>query len=286
MASRAALFSLALTLSIATASADPFRPSMAEQMKLGKQAADQIRKENKVLPDSDPRVIEMRRLGAKLVAGIPEKERTAKPFQYTFDVLDSKELNAFALPGGPIFLNSGLLDKLKYEDEAAGIIGHELTHIRNQHWASAYADNLKRKLGITVIFMVVGANNDILNAADMLDDIVNSLPYSRKHETESDKIGYDLMAAVGYNPKGLASAFQVLLDNSKGQKVEEWMSTHPDTKKRIEAINQRITKEGKTYPAMRARKNPTVSLTWSQGWATLVSPQNQVPAVLTGGRQQ
>lgn len=263
--------------------ADPFRPSMAEQVKLGKQAADQIRKENKVLPSSDPRVIELRRLGQKLVGGIPEKERKDKPFEYTFDVLESKELNAFALPGGPIFFNTGLLDKLKYEDEVAGILGHELTHIRNQHWASAYADNLKRKLGITAVLMVLGANNDILNGADMLDDIVNSLPYSRKHETESDKFGYDLMATVGYNPKGLATAFQVLLDNSKGQKVQEWISTHPDTQKRINAINDRIKKEAKSYPALRARKNPRVTLEWSGGWATLLAQPTLEPVVLTGG---
>lgn len=269
-------------------SADPFRPSIKQQIDLGKDAAKQIRKEEKVLPDSDPRVKELRRLGALIVAQIPAKERKDKPFEYTFDVIDSKEINAFALPGGPIFFYTGLLDQMKTEDEVIGILGHELTHIRNQHWASAYADTMKRKVGILVVLTILQANSDILNATDMLDSVLVGLPYSRKHETEADNVGYDVATAAGYNPQGIIDVFKILLAESKGSKPPEILSSHPDTEKRIENLEKKIKADKRKFPAMRPRKarlamtNGT-NVNWNAGWPTLGSGQTSNPAPLQKG---
>jgi len=255
------------------AAADPLKPSIKQQIDLGKQAAAQVRKEEKILPASDPRVAELRRLGALAVAQIPEKERKEKPFEYTFDVIDSKELNAFALPGGPIFFYTGLLDQMKTEDEVIGILSHEIVHIRNQHWASQYADNMKRKLGIMVILTLLQANSDILNATDMLDDVLVGLTYSRKHESESDNVGYDMMTGAGYNPKGMVDVFQILL-NAGGSKPPEILSTHPDTAKRIDSLKQKIQKDKRKFPAVRSRKSglargKNLEVNWSGGWPNL-----------------
>ncbi|MFM9872590.1 MAG: M48 family metallopeptidase [Fimbriimonadaceae bacterium] len=255
------------------ANADPLKPSIKQQIDLGKKAADQIRKEEKVLPATDPRVIELRRLGALALAQIPEKESKDKPFEYTFDVIDSKELNAFAMPGGPIFFYTGLLDKMKTEDEVIGILSHEITHVRNQHWASQYADTMKRKLGLMVVLTILNANSDILNATDMLDDIVVGLKYSRKHETEADTFGYDMMTGAGYNPRGMVDVFQILL-NAGGSKPPEILSTHPDTAKRIESLKSKIQKDKRKFPAMRSRKSKvamgsSLDITWVNGWPNL-----------------
>lgn len=262
----------------ATGWADPFRPSVLQQIDLGKKAAEQIRKEEKVLPASDPRVIELRRIGDKLRAKIPAKELKDRPWEFSFDVIDSKDVNAFALPGGPIFFYTGLLDKMKTEDEVAAVMGHEMTHIRNQHWASQYADNLKRKLGIIVVLSVIGANQDILNATDMLDDILIGLKYSRKHESEADSVGYDLMTETGYNPQGMVDLFQILLDQG-GSKQPEFISDHPDTQKRINAIKDRIKKDSRSFPALKPRKSklasgPNLDVLWIGGWPNLgpISP--------------
>lgn len=267
--------------------ADPFRPSMQQQIELGKEAAAQIRKEEKVLPDSDPRVKELRRLGAILVSQIPAKEKKDKPFEYTFDVIDSKEINAFALPGGPIFFYTGLLDKMKTEDEVIGILGHELTHIRNQHWASQYADNLKRKVGILVVLTILQANGDILNAADMLDSVLVGLTYSRKHETESDNVGYDLMTNAGYNPQGMIDVFKIIIAESKGSKPPEILSSHPDTEKRIQSLEQKIKADKRKFPPMRPRKVTTfvtaADVTWNAGWPNLGSGQSSSSAPLQKG---
>lgn len=228
-----------------------FKPSIQDQIKLGQKAAEQVRKEEKILPDSDPRVKLVRRLGQQLVALIPEEERKKKPFQYTFDVIDSKEINAFALPGGPIFLYTGLLDHLTTEDQVAGILGHELTHVKNEHWASAYADNQKRQLGLAVVLILLNANQTAFDIASVSDALLFQLPYSRKHETESDKVGYDLVVKAKMNPQGMVDVFTVLKEKGGSSRTAEWLSTHPDSDRRISAIKKRITDSGVTYPAQK-----------------------------------
>ncbi len=228
-----------------------FKPSIQDQIKLGQKAAEQVRKEEKILSDSDPRVKLVRRLGQQLVALIPEEERKKKPFQYTFDVIDSKEINAFALPGGPIFLYTGLLDHLTTEDQVAGILGHELAHVKNEHWASAYADNQKRQLGLAVVLILLNANQTAFDIASVSDALLFQLPYSRKHETESDKVGYDLVVKAKLNPQGMVDVFTVLKEKGGSSRTAEWLSTHPDSDRRINAIKKRITDSGVTYPAQK-----------------------------------
>ncbi|MBX3110640.1 MAG: M48 family metalloprotease [Fimbriimonadaceae bacterium] len=256
-----------VALAASSAMADPLRPSIADQIKIGKDAAAQVRKKEKVLPATDGRVKELRRLGKILVDLIPAKEKKEKPFEYTFDVVDSKEVNAFALPGGPIFFYTGLLDKLKTEDEVVGILGHEMTHIRNQHWASAYADNLKRKIGILALLTIIRANDSIADLAGAADTVFGSLPYSRKHESEADSVGYDLMVEAGYNPQGMADVFTLLAKQGSGG--PEFLSTHPDSGNRVKAIEKRIKDSGVTFPPQRPRKLSASSFTWQKGWATM-----------------
>lgn len=254
MRARAIFLSAALAASVAV-SADPFRPGVQDQIKLGEQAAEKVRQEEKILPASDPRVIEVRRIGQQLVAKIPEAERKRNPFKYTFDVIDNKQVNAFALPGGPIFIYTGLLDRLTTKDQVAGILGHELVHIRNQHWASAYADNQKRKLGITALLFLFGAGDTAFDLASVADDLLFTLPYSRRHETESDRVGYDMMVQAGYNPKGMVNVFETLKEASEGSGPDEFLSTHPDTDRRIKSLNDRIARSGRNYPAQRPRSS-------------------------------
>jgi predicted Zn-dependent protease len=228
-----------------------FKPSVKQQIELGQQAAAEIRKEEPVLRDTDPRVRIVRRIGNELVAKIPQSERDKKPFQYTFDVIDKAEINAFALPGGPIFLYRGLLENLKTEDQIAGVLAHELGHVRFEHWASAYADNQKRRLGLSLLLVFLNANATAFDIASITDELLFGLPYSRRHETDSDKTGFDLMVSAGYNPQGMADVFKVLKSKGGSSRTPEWISTHPDIDRRINAIEDRIESSGRTYPAQK-----------------------------------
>lgn len=234
--------------------ADPFRPSVKDQISLGKKLKEQIAKDEKVLPDNDPRVIEMRRLGNALVAKIPEAERKNRPFEYSFNIIENKELNAFAAPGGPIYFHTGLLDRLQTEDQVAGILAHEIIHVRNQHWASAYADQTKRQLGIVVLLSIFNAGSTAYDLAGLADTFFVGLPYSRKHETESDRVGFDLAVAAGFNPQGMVDVFKVLKEGAgKSKGPGEWASTHPDTDRRISTLEQRIKSMNRTFPAQKQR---------------------------------
>ncbi len=250
------LLALAAAGAHASSSLDPFKPGIKDQIELGKKAAKQLREEENVLPDDDPRVIELRRLGELLIATIPEKEREKRPFEYSFDVIDDPQVNAFALPGGPIFFFTGLLNRLETEDQVAGILAHEIVHIRNQHWASAYADNQKRQLGVTALLLLLGAGGTAFDIAGVADTLLFTLPYSRRHESESDKVGFKMINEVDYSPFGMIDVFKTLKEASKSKEIEEWMSSHPDTDRRIEKIEEMIEDSDEEFPEQRPRTVP------------------------------
>ena len=224
--------------------ADAFRPSPDQQVLLGKRAAKELRKQEHVLPASDPRVKTLRRIARRILSTFHDKDTN---WEYSFDVIDSKELNAFALPGGPTFFYTGLMDRLKTEDELAGVLGHELTHVRKQHWAYAYADSQKRNLGLSILLMAARANESIANLIGITNDVVFELPYSRRHETEADDGGFEALVAIGYNPQGLADTFQMLRDAVKDGAPPEFFSDHPDDKNRIKRISEKIKLSGTPF---------------------------------------
>jgi beta-barrel assembly-enhancing protease len=241
-----------MAASVGAAAADPFRPSIKDQIGLGKKVKEQVLKEEKVLPPSDPRSQELTRLGEMLVRAIPEKSRKDRPFTYSFQVIDSSEVNAFAVPGGPIFFYTGLLDKLQTEDQVAGILAHEIVHVQNMHWASAYADNMKRRMGLSILLGLLNAGDAAYTVADLADTFLVGLPYSRKHENEADRDGFRIAVAAGMNPTGLLDVMRVLKASAKGR-VDEWMSTHPDTDRRIVNLDRMIKSSSSSFRPQKPR---------------------------------
>lgn len=231
-----------------SAAADPFKPSQGQQIELGRRAAAEIRKEEKVLPASDPRVQTLRRVGRRLLNRV---DGSKEPWEYSFDVIESKELNAFALPGGPVFFYTGLMDKMKTEDELAGVLSHELTHVRREHWAYAYRDSQKRNLLLNLGLIFAKANRATADLASIGSNLLFDLPFSRGHESQADSQGFDLMVKAGYNPEGMADVFELLRSESKGGNPPEFLSSHPDDKNRINRIREMAKKSGSNYPAMR-----------------------------------
>lgn len=217
------------------------KPGPDQQIKLGEQAANELRKHEKVLPASDPRVRTLRRVGQRLLATIDDDE----PWEFTFDVIESKEVNAFALPGGSTFFYTGLLDRLKTEDELAGVLGHELTHVRREHWAKRVAEQNKRDLLLTGLLIFGRANNTAAGLAGLGNDLY-TMQFSRGDENDADVRGFDMMTRAGYNPQGMADVFRML--ESLGGKQPEFLSDHPSDKNRVKRIEELAAKSGKSYP--------------------------------------
>ena len=219
------------------------KPSAEQQIKLGRQAANDLRKKEKVLPATDPRVRVLRRVGQRLLSTLDDNE----PWEFTFDVIDSKEINAFALPGGSVFFYTGLLDRLKTEDELAGVLGHELTHVRHEHWAKRVAEQSKRSAFLLGALILGRANGTTAGLATTANDLY-TMQFSRGDENNADITGFDMMTKAGYNPEGMADVFRML--GSLGGKQPEFLSDHPSDKNRVKRIENLAAKSGKTYPPL------------------------------------
>ncbi|MBS1716429.1 MAG: M48 family metalloprotease [Armatimonadetes bacterium] len=230
----------------ASVPAGPFKPSVKQQIQLGQDAAKQLRKQEKVLSEKDPRSIFVRQVGARLVSTLKNKE----PWSYTFEVIENKDVNAFALPGGPTFVYTGLLRHLRTADELAAVMGHEMTHVRSEHWARSYEQQQNRDLLLTVIATAIHANSMTANVLDLGKVIAGDLPYSRKVETEADDGGFRMMIDAKYNPQGMIDMFRVL--EKEGGKSQKFLGMdlgdHPAVQRRIADISARLAKETMSFP--------------------------------------
>jgi len=222
-------------------------PSPADQKKVGDQAALQVVQQYKEVHDSRARHFEA--LGQKLVAALPESDR--RNWDYRFHVLDSPEVNAFALPGGNMFMFTGLYEKLGTEDALAAVTGHEMTHVRKQHWAQAYAKQQEREAGIGLLLGLFHAGQAAQTLAGLADTAIG-LKFSRNEEDQADAGGLSDLIAAGYNPQGMLQLFGTLqkVAGNGGGLGGDFLSNHPLTSDRIKHTQQRIIalKQNSTFP--------------------------------------
>jgi hypothetical protein len=227
------LAGLAFAVTAAPDFPDPGRAPMSreKQVQLGLQAAAQVYQQMPVLPDSSPETQYIQALGKRLVAVIP-KDRT---WPYQFHVLAQKEVNAFALPGGPMFVNVGTITTVDNEAELAGVMAHEMGHVYMQHSAkqlhkTEIADFLGAIAG--AVGGSVAATGVQLGAGTLL------LKYSRKDESQADAFGAVVLWKAQYNPMALADFFRKLQAGS--QNGPQFLSDHPNPGNRQEAIQNLV----------------------------------------------
>ena len=172
------------------------------------------------------------------------------PYPFEFHLLrDPQTVNAFALPGGQVFITAALLSRLDSEAQLAGVLGHEIGHVVGRHGAEHLA---KQQLGSALVNAVgIAASDDPRNArqAAILASAVNqmvNLKYGREDELESDRLGFQFMTEAGYNPKGIVELMEIL-NSARGKAGEqpEFFSTHPNPNNRIEKLIDIIEAE---YP--------------------------------------
>jgi beta-barrel assembly-enhancing protease len=195
-----------------------------QEIEIGQNAAKQIEARYRV--STDPRYVDpVRSIGARLAA---RSDRRDVP--YTFKVLDSDEINAVALPGGPIYVFRGLMDFAGSDTHMlAGVLAHEVGHISARHHAQMMQAQLLTGVAVQVL-----TGGDIQRLATIFANL-QFLRYSREHEFESDEIGVRLSANAGYNPHGL-SRFLRLLAEKQGTEprgLARYFATHPATTERI-----------------------------------------------------
>jgi hypothetical protein len=212
--------------------------SREDQRKLGLQAMAEVYKQMPVLPDSSPATQYIQRLGKKLAKQIPQQYT----WPYEFHVVQQKEINAFALPGGPMFVNIGTIDAAQNEAQLAGVMAHEMSHVYMQHSAKQVRKNtlpsILAGIGQIAGAIVGGAGGAIASAGGQMAGGVLSLKYSRGAEAEADSVGAIIMYKAGYNPMELANFFEVLA--KQGGSGPQFLSDHPNPGNRSEAIAREI----------------------------------------------
>ncbi|HYN83959.1 MAG TPA: M48 family metalloprotease [Pyrinomonadaceae bacterium] len=211
--------------------------SPAQDVELGRQSAQQIARESPLLDDA-PTVGYVRQLGARLAAKAPGHN-----FPYEFQVVATREINAFALPGGFIFVNAGVIAAAKNEGELAGVIAHEISHVALRHGTNQASKAYIAQAGLGVLGALAGGDSDV---GDIINKVGGAganmlfLKFGRTAETQADLEGARIMAAAGYDPRDMAGFFQTLQKQSGGQRVPEMLSDHPDPGNRVAAITELI----------------------------------------------
>ena len=208
-----------------------------QQIQAGLQAMAEVYKQMPVLPDSSPATQYVQQLGKKLAAQIPPEHS----WPYQFHVIPQSDINAFALPGGPIFINIGTINAADNEAELAGVMSHEMTHVYMQHSAKqASKQSLTQGLaGLLGAVLPGGVGGNLARLGVQLGAGAISLKYSRTDEAQADAGGAIIMYKAGYNPKALSDFFQKL-EKQGGSGGPQFLSDHPNPGNREAAIGKEI----------------------------------------------
>lgn len=210
-----------------------------QELALGLQAAPEMAQMHGGVVKSGPDAELVQAVGEHIVRNTIAKNA---PAEFEFHLLaDTQTINAFALPGGQIFITRALLHRLETEGQLAGVLGHEIGHVIERHGAEHMA---KQQLsqGLTAAAVLASGSENSAAMAQMIANMVN-MKYGRKDELESDVWGVRLTTNAGYDPRAMLGVMKILDEATKGGRPPEFMSTHPDPGNRMEVIEDAIKSE-------------------------------------------
>jgi predicted Zn-dependent protease len=186
-------------------------------------------------------------LAQEVYNAVPAKEKPGYPF--TFTLIDADVQNAFAVPGGYVYIYTGIVKSMRDESELVGVLGHEIAHVTRHH----YRDALAKETGLSILVQVLAGND-----AGQLKQVVAqtfgslaSLSVSRSNETDADEAGTKYLAATGRNPLGIAKYFERVKNPGP-----QWLSTHPAPKNRVETVKAQV-RANSGYAALAANSSVT-----------------------------
>ena len=217
--------------------------SISDDIKLGREAAAEVKRRMPTLPEGGDVDDYIERVGGRLVNGIPHEFQHSQ-FDYEFDVVNARDINAFALPGGPLFVNRGTIEAARSEGELAGVMAHEIAHIALRHGTAqaTKAQSAKFQLpaiGGAILGAIIGGTvGSIVSQGTQFGLSAYFLRYSRDYERQADILGAQIMAKAGYDPRDLANMFRTIERQGSGRGGPEWLSSHPDPGDRYDRINR------------------------------------------------
>jgi predicted Zn-dependent protease len=229
--------------------ADQLEKAADQQYSQMKQQAQQ---QKALLPDNHPQMVRLRSIAQRIIPNSFEWNKRAPQWRWEVIVLQSKEINAFCMPGGKIAFYTGILETLKLtDDEVAMVMGHEVAHALREHARARMGKSAATKLGANLLSNILGLGNTgdaLLNMGGQL----LTLKFSREDESEADLIGMELAARSGYDPRAGVSLWQKMAAANKGA-PPQFLSTHPSSNTRIQEIQANL---GKVVPLFDKADKP------------------------------
>jgi predicted Zn-dependent protease len=231
--------------------------STDEEIAIGKQADQQVRQQMAVLADQQT-VAYVRGLGRRLVTAAPGPK-----YPYSFSVADYGEINAFALPGGPVWLHRGVLHAATSESQVAGVLAHEIAHIAQRHAADQLTKGMMANWGLGLLGAILG-NSGGAGAAQAAAGLLTNgvfLKFSRDDEREADRVGMQILTRAGWDARGMVELFEILRREASRDPaaVEVFLSTHPSPQDRIAQLQARMPRkpsgirDSKEFQTIKAR---------------------------------
>jgi hypothetical protein len=226
-----------------------------DDVRAGQEAAAEVERQMPML--RDPEVDDyINRVGRRLVDAIPSEFQHPE-FRYSFKVVDARDINAFALPGGFMYVNRGMIEAAKSEGEMAGVMAHELSHVALRHGTAQATKAQKYQVagiaGAILGSVIGGGVGQVIGQGSQLAVGTYFLKFSREYETEADVLGAQIMARAGYDPRDLANMFRTI-EQQGSRGGPEFLSSHPNPSNRYARINQEAAMLRVTNPIQDSRE--------------------------------
>jgi Zn-dependent protease with chaperone function len=231
-----------------------------QDVQLGREAAAEVKKQYPVITDAGIQQY-LTALGDRLVAAAPAALKQSV-YEYSFTPVNLKEINAFALPGGPMFVNRGMFDAAAAEGEVVGVMAHELAHVLLRHGTANVTKSQNPWLQVGQLAgqiggaMVGGQAGSLIAQGSQFGLGTLLLRYSRDFEKQADLLGAQIMAGAGYDPRSLAHMFETIGKESGGKGDPQWMSSHPNPGNRSIYITKEAELLKITAPADQSQFAP------------------------------
>lgn len=217
-----------------------------------RQMLAEARAQGALAPDNHPQLLRLRQIARALIPHAAPWNDRARGWQWEVNLIGSKQVNAFCMPGGKIAFYTGILDQLKLsDDESAMIMGHEMAHALREHARERLAKTQATSLGLSIGAQLLGLG-DLGNMAANLGTQLLSLRFSREDETEADLVGLELAARSGFEPEASVSLWQKMTANGGGS-GPGFLSTHPTGPDRIRDLQANVPKVEGLYRQSQRR---------------------------------
>lgn len=245
---------------VITPAPNKYKPS--DDVAIGRKAAAEVEAQLPVLRD-DNATSAVATVGQRLVRYIPSNMRHSE-FRYSFKLVNVSDINAFALPGGPMYLNRGMIEAAASEGEMAGVMAHELSHVALRHSTAQATKATKYEVGglvgAIVGSIIGGKTGAVVSQGTQIGLGTAFMRFSREDEKQADLLGSHIMAAAGYDPYEMANMFRTI-EKEAGASGPEWLSDHPNPGNRSEYITAeartlKVTnpiRDSRTFVALQAR---------------------------------